>query len=94
MGIYDRQQRGKGGVSGGLAFTYFLVRNKDFLLGLTPFYEQAYVTSGGGVYNSHSGAGAGITFRWWPVHLPVTLIFTRNLDDSVHHFGFKVGRKF
>ena len=94
LGIYDRQQRGKGGFSGGLAFTYFLLRDKYCLLGFTPFYEQAYVTSGGGSYNSHSGAGAGLTFRWWPVHLPVTLIFTRNLNDGTHHFGFKVGRKF
>ena len=94
MGIYDRQQRGKGGVSGGLAFTYFLVRNKDILLGLTPFYEQAYVTSGNDSYRPHSGAGAELTFRWWPIHIPVSINYTQNLSDGDHRFGFKVGRHF
>lgn len=94
MGIYDRQQRGKGGVSGGLAFTYFLVRNKDFLLGLTPFYEQAYVTSGNDSYRPYSGAGAELTFRWWPVHIPVSINFTQNLDDGDRRFGIKIGRHF
>lgn len=94
MGIYDRQQRGKGGISGGLAFTYFLVRNKDILLGLTPFYEQAYVTSGNDSYRPHSGAGAELTFRWWPIHMPVSINYTQNLSDGDHRFGFKIGRHF
>lgn len=94
MGIYDRQQRGKGGVSGGLAFTYFLLRNKDVLLGLTPFYEQALATSGYDSYQQHSGAGAELTLRWWPVPLPVSINFTQNLNDGDRRLGFKIGRHF
>lgn len=94
MGIYDREQRGKGGVSGGVSFTYFLLRNKTGLLGFTPFYEQAYITDGGHSYQPHTGVGATLTYRLWRFPLPLGLNFTKNVNDGTHHVGFKVGGHF
>ena len=94
MGIYDREQRGKGGVSAGLSFTYFIVRIKTGLLSLMPFYEQAYITSGGHSYTPHAGAGATLTYRLWRFPLPFSLNFTQNINDGSHHVGFKVGGHF
>ncbi len=94
MGIYDREQRGKGGVSAGISFTYFLLRNKTGILDLTPFYEQAYITSGGRSYEPHSGIGASLGYRLWRIALPINLTFTHNLNDGSHHVGCKVGGHF
>lgn len=94
MGIYDREQRGKGGVSGGVSFTYFILRNQTGLLSLTPFYELAYITSGGNSYLPHSGVGATLSYRLWRFPLPFSLNFTQNVDDGSHHVGFKVGGRF
>lgn len=94
MGIYDREQRGKGGVSGGISFTYFILRNKTGLLGLTPFYEHAFITSGHNSYQAHAGAGATLTYRLWRFPLPLGLNYTHNLTDGSHHLGVKVGGHF
>ncbi len=94
MGIYDREQRGKGGISGGISFTYFLLRNKTGLLGLTPFYEQAYITSGGNSYQPHAGVGATLTYRLWRFPLPFGINYTKNINDGTHHVGVKVGGHF
>ena len=94
MGIYDREQRGKGGVSGGLSFTYFLLRNKTGLLGFTPFFEQAYITAGGHSYQPHAGVGATLTYRFWRFPLPMGINFTQNVNDGTHHVGFKIGGHF
>jgi len=94
MGIYDREQRGKNGVSGGISLTYYLMRNQKGLLSVTPFYEQAYITSGGHAYEPHSGVGAVVGYRWWRIPLPISLSFTHNLNDGSHHLGCKVGGKF
>ena len=91
MGIYDREQRGKGGISAGISFTWFILRNERELLGLTPFYEQAYISSGGGCYVPHSGVGAELEYRFWHIPLPIRVSFTHNLNDGSHHVGFKVG---
>lgn len=94
MGIYDREQRGKGGIAGGLSFTYFLLRNKTGLLGLTPFYEQAYITSGGRSYQPHAGVGATLTYRFWRFPLPLGVNFTQNVNDGSRHVGLKIGGHF
>ncbi len=94
MGIYDREQRGKGGISTGVSATYFFIRNKTGLLSLTPFYELAYITSGGNSYLPHSGVGAELTYRLWRFPLPMSINFTQNVDDGTHHIGFKVGGRF
>ena len=94
MGIYDREQRGKNGVSGGISFTYYLMRNETGLFSVTPFYEQAYISSGGQSYEPHSGVGAVVGYRWWRIPLPISLSFTHNLNDGSHHLGCKVGGKF
>lgn len=94
MGIYDREQRGKGGVSAGVSFTYFAWRSKNNVLNITPFYEQAYIRTQEHSYQSHSGVGASLGYRYWPIPWPVYLTFTHNLDDSSHHLGCKVGGHF
>lgn len=94
VGIYDREQRGKGGVSAGVSFTYFLLRGKKGLLSLAPFYEQAYITSGGNSYQPHSGVGITLAARLWKIPLPLSLNFTHNLNDGNQHVGCKVGGKF
>lgn len=94
MGIYDREQRGKGGVSAGISFTYFILRNKTGLLSLMPFYEQAYITSGGNSYQPHTGVGATLSYRLWRFPLPLGLNFTKNVNDGTHHIGFKIGGHF
>lgn len=94
LGIYDREQRGKNGVSAGLSFTYFLVRNHTGLLSLMPFYEQAYVSPGGHSYQPHSGVGATLTYRLWRIPVPLSLNFTHNLNDGAQHIGFKLGGEF
>ncbi len=94
MGIYDRQQRGKAGFSFGMSLTYFLLRTEKNLLTVAPFYEQAYITSGPHGYQAHSGIGATVTYRWWPVPLPIIVNFTHNLNDGHQHVGCKVGGKF
>ena len=94
MGLYDREQRGKGGVSGGVSFTYFILRNQTGLLSVMPFYELAYVTSGGNHYQPHSGVGATVTYRLWRFPLPIGVNFTHNIDDGTHHIGVKLGGRF
>ena len=94
MGIYDREQRGRGGVSAGVSFTYFAVRNTTGLLSFAPFYEQAFITSGGNSYQSHSGVGITLSARLWCIPLPLSLNFTHNLNDGNHHVGCKVGGRF
>ncbi|MBO5910816.1 MAG: hypothetical protein J6Q05_01290 [Elusimicrobiaceae bacterium] len=94
MGIYDREQRGKGGVSVGVSFTYFILRNQLGLLSLMPFFEQAYITSGGNSYQPHAGVGATLTYRFWRFPLPIGLNYTHNINDGSHHFGVKVGGRF
>jgi len=94
LGIYDREQRGKNGVSGGISFSYYLMRNEKGLLSVTPFYEQAYISSGGHAYQPHSGIGATMAYRWWRIPLPISLNFTHNLNDGNQHVGCKVGGKF
>ena len=94
MGIYDREQRGKGGVSAGISFTYFILRNQIGLLSLMPFWEQAYITSGGNSYQPHAGVGGTLTYRFWRFPLPIGLNYTHNINDGSHHFGVKVGGKF
>lgn len=94
MGIYDREQRGKGGVSAGISFNYFLLRNKTGLLSLVPFYEHAFITSGNNSYQAHAGAGATLTYRLWRFPLPLGLNYTHNLTDGSHHLGVKVGGHF
>ena len=94
MGIYDREQRGKGGVSGGVSFTYFILRNQWGLLSVMPFYEVAYVTSGGNSYLPHSGVGATLTYRLWRFPLPISINFTQNVNDGTHHIGLKLGGRF
>ncbi len=94
LGIYDREQRGKDGVSGGISFTYYLMRNETGLFSVTPFYEQAYISSGGSAYAPHSGIGGTVAFRWWRIPLPISMNFTHNLNDGNQHVGCKVGGKF
>lgn len=94
MGIYDREQRGVGGVSAGISYTYFLLRNRVGLLSVVPFYEQAYITSGGNSYQPHSGVGLTLGYRLWRFPLPLGLNFTQNLNDGSHHVGFKIGGRF
>lgn len=94
MGIYDREQRGKGGMSAGVSFTYFILRNKIGLLSLMPFFEHAYVTTGGSSYQPHSGVGATLSYRLWRFPLPVGISMTKNLNDGTHHIGFRIGGKF
>jgi len=94
MGIYDRDQRGKRGASAGIGITYFLLRNKTGLLVLIPFYEQAFITSGGGSYQQHSGVGATIGYRWWRVPVPISFNFTHNISDGSHHISCKIGGHF
>lgn len=94
LGIYDRTQRGVGGVSAGISYTHFLLRNNTGLLSLMPFYEQAYITSGGHSYQPHSGVGATLSYRFWRFPLPMGLNFTQNLNDGSHHIGFKIGGHF
>ena len=94
MGIYDREQRGKTGVSAGVSFTYFILRNQTGLLSLMPFYEQAYIEASGHSYQPHSGVGATLTYRLWRFPLPVGLNFTQNLNDGSHHVGVRVGGHF
>ena len=94
LGIYDRQQRGKAGVAGGISYTYFLVKNQTGLLALMPFFEQAYVTNGGHAYTPHGGVGAILTYQFWRIPWPISLNFTQNLNDGSHHIGLKVGGKF
>gem|GEM_PF-6577590 len=90
IGIYDREQRGKEGLSAGLELTFFLLRNETGIILLSPFYEQAYITSGGSSYKSHSGIGATFALRLWNIPLPMSLNFTHNLSDSSQHLGFKI----
>lgn len=94
MGIYDREQRGKTGASAGASFTYFILRNQTGLLSLMPFYEHAYISSGGHSYQPHAGAGATLTYRLWRFPLPFSLNYTHNLTDGSHHVGLKVGGRF
>ncbi|MBR5151404.1 MAG: hypothetical protein IKW71_01040 [Elusimicrobiaceae bacterium] len=94
MGIYDREQRGKGGFSGGVSFTYFILRNNTGLLSIMPFYELAYITSGGNSYLPHSGVGATLTYRLWRFPLPIGVNFTQNVNDGTHHVGVKLGGRF
>ena len=94
LGIYDRQQRGKGGVSGGVSFTYYLLKNEIGLLSLMPFWEQAYVTSGGHSYTPHSGVGAEMEYRLWAIPFPIALNFTQNVNDGSHHIGLRIGGRF
>ncbi len=94
MGIYDREQRGKTGVSAGISFTYFILRNQTGLLSLMPFYEQAYIRAVGSSYQPHAGAGATLTYRFWRFPLPIGINFTHNLNDGSHHVGLKVGGHF
>lgn len=94
MGIYDREQRGKGGVSAGVSFTYFILRNNVGLLSFMPFYEQAYITSGGHSYQPHAGIGGTLTYRFWRFPLPLGLNYTHNINDGSHHIGFKIGGHF
>lgn len=94
MGLYDREQRGKGGVSGGISFTYFILRNQTGLLSVMPFYELAYITSGGNHYVPHSGVGVTLSYRLWRFPLPIGVNFTHNMDDGTHHVGVKVGGRF
>lgn len=94
LGIYDREQRGKGGVSAGISFTYFALRNHAGILGITPFFEQAYITSGGNSYQPHSGVGVAAGYRFWKIPVPIGISFTHNLNDGSHHVSCKVGGKF
>ena len=94
MGIYDREQRGKGGVSAGLGFTYFVLCNQSGLLSIAPFYEQAYITSADDSWQPHSGVGVTVGYRWWKVPIPISFNFTHNLNDGSRHVGCKVGGKF
>ena len=94
MGIYDREQRGKTGVSAGISFIYFILRNQTGLLSLMPFYEQAYIRSVGSSYEPHAGVGATLTYRLWRFPLPIGLNFTHNVNDGSHHVGLKVGGHF
>jgi outer membrane protein assembly factor BamA len=91
LGIYDREQIGKSGVSAGVSFTYFISRNETGILSLMPFYEQAYVNSEENNFTSHSGAGAVISYQLWRIGLPLSINYTKNLEDSNHHIGFKIG---
>lgn len=94
LGIYDREQRGKGGVSAGVSFTCFLLKNQVGLLSLMPFLEQAYVTAGGHSYSPHSGAGAVLEYRLWAIPFPLGINFTQNLNDGSHHIGVRIGGHF
>jgi len=94
MGIYDREQRGKQGFSGGISLTYFPLRNQTGVLSIVPFYEQAYVSSGDSSYTSHSGVGISAGYRFWKIPFPLNVTFTHNLTDGSRHVGCKVGGHF
>lgn len=94
LGIYDREQVGKSGISAGLSFTYFILRNEINLLTLMPFYEQAYVSFSGKNFDSHSGAGAILTYKLWRLGIPININFTKNLNDGKSHIGVKIGGYF
>ncbi len=90
IGIYDREQRGKEGISAGLEITFFLLRNETGIIFLAPFYEQVFISSGVNSYDSYSGIGATLALRLWNIPLPMSTSFTHNLSDSSQHLGFKI----
>ena len=59
-----------------------------------PFWEQAYVTSGGHSYTPHSGVGAEMEYRLWAIPFPIALNFTQNVNDGSHHIGLRIGGRF
>ena len=94
LGIYDREQIGKSGFSAGTSFTYFLVNNQTGVLSFMPFYEQAYVKSEGNSFISHGGIGALLSYCLWKIPFPLSINYTKNLNDKSHHLGFKIGGHF
>ena len=94
LGIYDREQIGRTGLSAGTSFTYFLFKNQIGILSLMPFYEQAYITSDGRSFSAHGGIGAVLEYSLWSIYLPISLNFTKNINDGSHHIGFKIGGHF
>ena len=94
LGIYDREQRGKAGLSFGLSFDYFILKNQVGFLSLMPFYEQAYIKTLENNYNPHSGVGGILTYQFWNISMPISFNYTHNLNDSSHHFGIRIGGHF
>lgn len=93
QGRYDRLKRGKRGAGISTSFVYYLLRNQTGLLSLSPFYELAYVYTGGG-YRPHSGAGATLAYKLWRFPFPLGINYTHNLQDGSNQVGFVLGGKF
>ena len=93
MGRYDRQLRGTRGAGGMVSFIYYLLRNETGLLSAAPFYEIAYVYTGGR-YRPHSGAGATVSYKLWRFPFPFGVNYTHNLQDGSNQIGFVFGGKF
>lgn len=93
MGRYDRQLRGTRGAGGAVSFIYYILRNETGLLSAAPFYEIAYVYTGGR-YRPHSGAGATVSYKLWRFPFPFGINYTHNLQDGSNQVGFVFGGKF
>lgn len=92
-GEYSRQLRGERGAGVGAVITYFLLRGNLGLLSVQPFYEIAFVRSGG-EYRQHSGAGATLAYKFWRFPFPIGLNYTHNLADGSKQTGLSLGMAF
>lgn len=93
LGRYDRRLRGTRGMGAAVSFIYYLLRNETGLLSAAPFYEIAYVHTGGR-YRPHSGAGATLSYKLWRFPFPFGINYTHSLQDGSNQIGFVFGGKF
>lgn len=93
QGKYRRLIRGRRGAGVTASFLFYILRGNTGLLALRPFYELAYVYTGG-AYRDHSGAGATLSYKFWRVPFPLGINYTRNLSDHSDIVSFVLGGQF
>ena len=90
-GIYSREFRGESGVGTGASLLFYVLKNKTGVATFTPFVESAVIWDDGNT-RSHTGAGAGISYRFWRLPFPIGVRYTYNFTDNSYNVSAIFGR--
>jgi outer membrane protein assembly factor BamA len=80
-GIYSKDFRGEDAAGAGLSFFFYILKNKKGMLSFTPFVETSVVWDKGFPRNQ-TGAGAGISYRFWRIPFPIGLHYTYDFSNG------------
>ena len=89
-GIYSKDFRGEDAAGAGMSFFFYILKNKKGMASFTPFVETSVVWDNGYPRN-HTGAGAGISYRFWRVPFPFGLRFTYDFTDGGYNISAMLG---